>query len=88
MTIDLVNILDRFLLLKTLEMEFQSIKISKLSGRECSQTPLVARQRLKKFFFMYLKSWTVFLSLLTCYRLETLITHFTQRSTPLKEKIG
>ena len=40
----------------------------------------------KKYDFMYLQSWTVFLSLLTWYRLETLITYFTQRSTPLKEK--
>ena len=42
----------------------------------------------KKYAFIYLKSWTVFLSALTWYRQETLITYFTQRSTPLKEKIG
>ena len=44
MTIDFVNILTRFLPLKTLEMAFQGIKISKFSGGACmSKTPLVAR---------------------------------------------
>ena len=89
MTIDLVNILDRFLPLKTLEMAFQSMKISKFSGKACPQTPPPPSGSSvikKKYDFMYLQSWTVFLSLLTWYRLETLITYFTQRSTPLKEK--
>ena len=39
MTIDLVNILDRFLPLKTQEMAFQSMKISKFSGKACPQPP-------------------------------------------------
>ena len=39
MTIDLANILDRFLPLKTLEMAFQSIKLSKCMGRACPQNP-------------------------------------------------
>ena len=42
MTIDLENILDRICPLRTLEMAFQSTKISKFSGGACPQTPLVA----------------------------------------------
>ena len=70
MTIDLENILDRICPLRTLEMAFQSTKISKFSGGACSQTPLVAgpfsarliRRWLKKpHEFVYLKSWTTFL---------------------------
>ena len=41
MTIDLENILDRICPLRTLEMAFQSTKISKFSGGACPQTPLV-----------------------------------------------
>ena len=41
MTIDLENILDRICPLRTLEMAFQSTKISKFSGGACLQTPLV-----------------------------------------------
>ena len=41
-TIDLENILDRIYPLRTLEMAFQSTKISKFSGGACPQTPLVA----------------------------------------------
>ena len=56
MTIDLENILDRICPLRTLEMAFQSTKISKFSGGACPQTPLVAgplsasliRRRLKE----------------------------------------
>ena len=40
----------------------------------------------KKYAFIYLKSWTDSLSVLTWYRQETLIADYTQRSTPLKEK--
>ena len=69
MTIDLENILDRICPLRTLEMAFQSTKISKFSGGACPQIPLVAgpfnahliRRWLKKTYdFIYL-SWTVFL---------------------------
>ena len=42
MTLNLENILDRICPLRTLEMAFQSTKISKFSGGECPQTPLVA----------------------------------------------
>ena len=42
MTIDLENNLDRICPLRTLEMTFQSTKISKFSGGACPQTPLVA----------------------------------------------
>ena len=61
--------LDRICPLRTLEMAFQSTKISKFSGGACPQTPLVAgpfnarliRRWLKKTYdFIYL-SWTVFL---------------------------
>ena len=38
MTIDLANILDRFLPLKTLEMAFQNIKLSKCFGGACPKT--------------------------------------------------
>ena len=71
MTIDLENILDRICPLRTLEMAFQSTKISKFSGGACPQTPLVVgpfsarliRRSLKdkNHDFIYLKSWTVFL---------------------------
>ena len=40
-TIDLENILDTICPLRTLEMAFQSTKISKFSGGACPQTPLV-----------------------------------------------
>ena len=43
MIIDLANILDRFLPLKTLEMAFQSIKLLKCLVGACPQTPLEAR---------------------------------------------
>ena len=72
MTIDLENILDRICPLRTLEMAFQSTKISKFSGGACPQTPptgwplhcspdssVIKKQ--KKHDFIYLKSWTVFL---------------------------
>ena len=65
------NILDRICPLRTLEMAFQSTKISKFSGGACPQTPLVVgpfTARLihwwlknKKHDFIYLKSLTVFL---------------------------
>ena len=55
MTIDLVNILDRFLLLKTLVMAFQSIKISKLSGRAWPHTPSSGSSVTKKMLFYVLK---------------------------------
>ena len=70
MTIDLENILDRICPLRTLEMAFQSTKISKFSGGAWPQTPLVPgpfsaclihRSLKKKHDFIYLKSWTVFL---------------------------
>ena len=38
---DLENILDRICPLRTLEMAFQSTKISKFSGGACPQTSLV-----------------------------------------------
>ena len=41
MTIDLENILDRICPLRTLEIAFQSTKISKFSGGGMPQTPLV-----------------------------------------------
>ena len=94
MTIDLANILDRFLPLKTLEMVFQSIKLSKCMGRACPQNPLEARPFSACLsssviiirFYILKKSDS--LSVLTWCRQETLITYYTQRSTPLKEKIG
>ena len=70
MTIDLENILDRICPLRTLEMAFQSTKISKFSGGACPQTPLVPgpfsaclidRSLKKNHDFIYLKSWTLFL---------------------------
>ena len=71
MTIDLENILDRICPLRTLEMAFQSTKISKFYGGACPQTPLVAGPfsarligqwfKKKTHDFKYLKSWTVFL---------------------------
>ena len=39
MTIDLENILDRICPLRTLEMVFQSTKISKFSGGACPRPP-------------------------------------------------
>ena len=51
MTIDLVNILDRFLPLKTLEMTFKSIKISKFSGRACPPDPPSGSSVIKKMRF-------------------------------------
>ena len=58
MTIDLMNILDRFFPLKTLEVAFQSIKISKFSGIAWPQTPPSGSSVIKKNtdVFMYLKS--------------------------------
>ena len=42
MTTDLENNFDRICPLRTLEMTFQSTKISKFSGGACPQPPLVA----------------------------------------------
>ena len=71
MTIDLENNVDRICSLRTLEMAFQSSKISKISRGACPQTPLVAglfstslirRWFLKKQHnFIYLKSSTDYL---------------------------
>ena len=63
--------LDRICPLRTLEMAFQSVKISKFSGGACPQTPLVAapfsasliRRSLKKnprFYILRLDSLSVF----------------------------
>ena len=49
MTIDLENILDRICPLRTLEMAFQSTKISKFSGGACPQTPLVQAVCVTRF---------------------------------------
>ena len=92
MTIDLANILDRFLPLKTLEMAFQSIKLSKCMGRACPRNPLEARPFSACLsssviiirFYILKKSDS--LSVLTWCRQETLIIYYTQRSTLLKEK--
>jgi len=43
MTIDLANTLDKSCPLRTLEMAFQRMKISKLSEEKCPQTPLATR---------------------------------------------
>ena len=81
-TIDLENILDRICPLRTLEMAFQSTKISKFSGRESPQTPLVVgpfTARLpcwlknKKTRFYILKKFDS-LSVLTWYPLNEKIT--------------
>ena len=68
MTIDLENILVRICSLRKLEMAFQSIKISKLTGEACPKPPNGSPlQRssdssvIKNLDFIYLKSWTVFL---------------------------
>ena len=73
MTIDLENILDRICPLRTLEMAFQSTKISKFSGGACPQTPLVAgpfsarliRRWLKKNPRVYVLKKLDYLSVLT-----------------------
>ena len=55
MRIDLENILDRICPLRTLEMAFQSTKISKFSEGACPQTPLVAgsfnAHLIRRWFF-------------------------------------
>ena len=70
MTIDLENILDRICPLGTLEMAFQTTKISKFFWGSMPQTPLVpgpfsarliGRSLKKTHDFIYLKSWTVLL---------------------------
>ena len=48
MTIDLVNVLDSKCPLRMLEMAFQSIKISKLSGRAARRPLRGSRRRLSR----------------------------------------
>ena len=55
-TIDLENILDRICPLRTLEMAFQSTKISKFSGGTCPQTPLVAGPFTARLIHRWLKN--------------------------------
>ena len=55
-TIDLENILDRICPLRTLEMTFQSTKISNFSGGECPQTPLVVGPFTARLIRRWLKN--------------------------------
>ena len=69
MTIDIPNILNRNCLLRTLEIAFQSIKISKVSRGACHIAPPPAARvfdacvfRLwlnRRTLFLYSKGWTV-----------------------------
>ena len=55
MTIDLEHILDRIVPLRTLEMAFQSTKISQFYGGTCPQTPLVAGPSSARLISRWLK---------------------------------
>ena len=69
MTIDLENNLVKICPLRTLEMTFQSTKISKFSGLACphgwplQRSPDLSVIKNRPHDFKYLKSWTVFLCL-------------------------
>ena len=77
MTIDLVNILDRFLPLKTLEMAFQSMKISKFSGKANPQTPppcpsgsSVIKKKIRFYVLTKLDSLSFFVNMVSSRNLD------------------
>ena len=82
MTIDLENILDRICPLRTLEMAFQSTKISKFSGGACPQTPLVVGPFTARLIHRWLKNKKTRFYILKKFDSLSVLTWY-----PLNEKI-